>query len=184
LVVREDAAVSAWDILRQQHVELLQLAREISTLFDEGPARRDSTRMRLKLSRWARKLEVHLTIEDRLVYPRLLDSGDPATVTKATKHMEEMRTVRESLNRFEPIRLIDELADESDCTEFTNETRRIFALLMTKFRFEDTELYRSSGQTLSGRWAITESPSSGRWAVAVASMAEMEETKRDPEKGR
>jgi hypothetical protein len=158
MVVREDAAVSAWDILRLQHVELLQLAREISTLFDEVPGRRDATRMRLKLSRWARKLDVHLTIEDRLVYPRLLDGGDPTMVTKATRHMEEMRSVRDALNRFEPIRLIDELAEEADSTNFTNETRRIFTMLETKFRFEDAELYRVGAQTLS----------SGRWSVAAA----------------
>src|SRR5690349_22379196 len=144
--------MSAWDVLRQQHVELLQLARQISILFDEEPGRRDSTRLRLNVSRWARKLEVHLTIEERLVYPRLLASPDPAMVTRAARHKEEMTMLREAMAQYSPIRLIDELADEADSTAFTRETRRIFAFLATKFHFEDTELYGASGQTLSGQW--------------------------------
>jgi hypothetical protein len=148
--------VSTWDILRQQHTELLQLAREIDALFSASRFSRDATRLRLKLSRWARKLEVHLTIEDRLVYPRLLESSDPAIVAKATRHKEEMRSVREALTRFEPTRLIDELADEADPTDLAQETRRIFATLASKFHFEDTELYGPSGQTLSGSWVAAE----------------------------
>jgi hypothetical protein len=153
---RRHDSMGAWDVLRQQHAELLQLAHEVDSLFDQGPGRRDATWLRLKLSKWARKLQVHLTLEDRLVYPRLTRGPDPQRAKKASRHQEEMRAMRETLKRFEPARLLDELSDEARVTSLVVEARRIFGLLAAKFRFEDTELYGPSTLTASGRWAVHE----------------------------
>jgi hypothetical protein len=88
--------MKAWDILRQQHAELLSLAREILTLLEGNTLEWNSTRTRLKLATWARKLRVHLTLEERLIYPRLQrDEGSSRGVGAARTGSARRGVVRE-----------------------------------------------------------------------------------------
>jgi hypothetical protein len=152
----------AWGILRHQHAELLLLAREIGALVDENRATLDLTRVRLKLSTWVRKLRVHLTLEERLVYPRLVRDRDPSIAKKATEHQEELRGLREGLSRFSPSRLANGLADDdASAVELIEDARRTFAAAAAMFRVEEAELYGPLISMSSGHWSIAESIDEG-----------------------
>ena len=114
----------------------------------------DSTQVRLKLSTWVRKFRVHLTLEDRLVYSRLLHHQDPAVRGKATEHQREMRTLLEHFTQYTPARLARDLSDDFAASELVTETKRRFDVITTKFAWEESELYGLADEISSGTWAL------------------------------
>jgi len=141
---------------RQQHRELLELVGEIAALFDAGRLVHDSTQLRLKLSTWVRKFRVHLTLEDRLVYSRLLHHPDLAVRSKASEHQREMRTLREHFAQYTPARLVRDLSDDIASSQLAGETKRRFELITTKFAWEESELYELADEITSGTWALAQ----------------------------
>jgi hypothetical protein len=146
----------AWGILRQQHADLLSLAREISSLLETRSGQRDWTRVRLKFSTWVRKLRVHLTLEERLVYPRLVRDPDPSIAKRALKHQEDLRALRDRLARFSPSRLANEFSDDASATALVEEARHAFATVASLIRVEEAELYGSLTSMSSGHFPIAE----------------------------
>jgi hypothetical protein len=130
------------------------LAREITTLFEEHWGVRDWTRIRLKLSTWVRKLRVHLTLEERLVYPRLVRDPDPSIARRATQHREELTALLETLARFSPSRLANELANEDSALGLVEEAKRTFTVVATMIRVEETELYGPLVSMSSRQWPV------------------------------
>jgi hypothetical protein len=146
----------ATDGFRQQHAELLQLAKEISALFVDDRLREDATRVRLKLSTWARKLRVHMTLEDRLLYSRLLNHPDPVIRSKAAEHHREMDLFREKLTRYVSTRLERDFSDDTSLRQLIQTTKEVFESIVAKFAFEERELYWIDGEVTSGTWAVAQ----------------------------
>jgi hypothetical protein len=124
------------DTFRQQHQELMQLTREVVPLLDAERLARECTEARLKLSTWARKLRVHLTLEERTLYPRLMTHDDPQVVKKATRVQQEMSTLSDQLTVY----CRDWLAEESMIREgpvtFVEQTKAMFDQMTKRFHFE------------------------------------------------
>jgi regulator of sigma D len=135
------------DTFRQQHLELLQLMGEIVPLLDVERLARDCTDVRLKLSTWARKLRVHLTLEDRLIYPRILHHADPLIVSKATRYQKEMRPLDDNVTQYTHQWLSEKSAIQTAASKFAEETKSVFELLSKRFRLEDNDLYMLVDQT-------------------------------------
>ncbi|NIQ08672.1 MAG: hypothetical protein GWO08_01590, partial [Gammaproteobacteria bacterium] len=57
---------------RQQHDDLLTIATKMAESFDVDSLSRDAKEMRALLSELAGKLKVHLAMEDKHLYPKLL----------------------------------------------------------------------------------------------------------------
>jgi len=134
------------DSFRQQHRELMQLTKEIVPLLDAERLARDCTEARLKLATWARKLRVHVTLQERSLYPRLMTHSDPQVVKKAARFQQDISTLSDQLTVY----CRDWLAEESTIREgavtFVEQTKAMFDQMTMRFHFED-DLYVLADQT-------------------------------------
>ena len=76
--------------LRLQHDELLQLADGLATELDPARLGSDEGACRQRLQRLLGRLAVHLAVEDKILYPRLLGHARADVARRARNFTEEM----------------------------------------------------------------------------------------------
>ena len=141
--------------LHEQHSDLKRHAEGILALFGRKNIAQDGTAIRLQFSAFARKLRVHLALEERYVCERLLRHPERAIVDKVVLHQSEMRTlhrrITECANRWtSAVEILGEPA------QLIEETRKVLALTSTRFEKEDRELYPIVEHLMSpsGTWPV------------------------------
>lgn len=126
--------------LRLQHDELTALAQELES--ELGAARLVSGEglCRERLGKLLAKLNVHLALEDKILYQQLLAHERKDVVLLARRFIDEVGSlggqVKEFAARWEAARSIQERP-----TAFVAERRTILAALTQRARREDEELY-------------------------------------------
>ena len=78
------------DKFRAQHGELLNVAKAMGNLLNAELLRRDATEVRHLLSVLHGKLSVHLAMEDKSLYPRLLNHHDSTIRDTTQRYIDEM----------------------------------------------------------------------------------------------
>jgi hypothetical protein len=127
--------------LRRQHAALLQLSSEISaSLRSEEGVVRDAHRLRTQLSALAGILNVHLAMEDGVMYPRLRVDQDPSIRLIARRFVEEMGDLRRSFAEYAH-RWNTPEAIRAAPREFARESRLILEALTLRIAREEHELY-------------------------------------------
>jgi len=146
----------ASDRLRRQHAELLRLADEIAPLLEVERLLKDHVEVRLKLSAWARRLKAHVALEERSVYPRLLQHQDPFVTTKAIRYQQKMQPLSDRITQYVERWTPTESAIQDDPTLFATETKTLFGLLSKRFQLEEKDLYLlvDRNVTASGTWSV------------------------------
>ncbi len=147
--------------LRQQHRELLQLIIELAPLLDHERLVQGCTGVRLMLSAFVRKLNVHLALEERFVYGRLLHHPDEAVVATTTRHHEDTRQLHDTLAQYaHRWALTTDQAIEMAPSSFVDETKSLFDVVSKRFELENEELYPLLDQVpiASGTWTIHSMP--------------------------
>jgi hemerythrin-like domain-containing protein len=144
------------DQLRLKHRELHRLAMAIVPLMETERVADESTAIRLNLSTFARKLRVHLLVEDRFIYERLLRHSDPAIVAKATDQQRETHALRDRLARYTRHWTSTEAAIEELDAKFIDETTALLELASKRLDIEERELYPLAEQICnrSGTWPL------------------------------
>lgn len=126
--------------LRDKHQELLKLATQISELLDEKKLSTDAKQIRSLLSTLSGKLGMHLAVEDKNLYPDLLNHEDEKIRTTAKKFIDEMSGIAGVFKKY-----VDKWphskAIQDAPREFVAETKDIFKALSTRIAKEDNELY-------------------------------------------
>lgn len=126
--------------LRAQHDELLKIAGELGGLFEPEKLKADASTARSTLSRLAGKLTVHLSMEDKNMYPTLLGHSDEEIRDQAKRFIQEMGGIgiafRQYLDKWPTAQYI-----EQDPDSFIAETKDIFKALGTRIEKENTKLY-------------------------------------------
>lgn len=141
--------------LYEQHSDLKRHAEGILALLDRKNIAQNGTAIRLQFSAFARKLRVHLALEERYVCERLLRHPERAIVDKVVLHQSEMRTlhrrITECANRWTSA--VEMLGEPAQLIE---ETRKVLALTSTRFEKEDRELYPIVEHLMSpsGTWPV------------------------------
>ena len=100
----------------------------ITSLLDPERLRRSCTAVRLNLSAFARKVRVHLVLEERFVCERLIRHSDPAIVAKVEQHQEEMQSLGDRVADFAE-RWISEVEIQKTPQLFVDETTNILELV-------------------------------------------------------
>lgn len=125
------------DKFKVQHDEILALAASISEQL-KGPAP-DAQAVRKQLSNLAGKVNFHLAMEDKALYPRLLERKGTRAATVADKFLTEMgglaRVFEEYNSRWQAS------AIRADMAGFATDTRKVFGALAQRISRETTELY-------------------------------------------
>jgi hypothetical protein len=124
------------DKFRIQHDEILAMATEIS---DKVKAGAEAPLIRKLLSNLAGKVNFHLAMEDKALYPRLMQASDAESKALASKFMADMGGLAGVFMAYNNKWQVT--AIKSDREAFANETRKVFGALAHRIARENAELY-------------------------------------------
>ena len=127
--------MSFTDKFRQQHVEILGIVGELN---DKLKAKADAQVLRSVLSNLAGKLNFHLAMEDKALYPRIMTKDAKANAL-ATKFMNEMGDLGDAFAAYN--NTWQAAAIRKDPAGFAAETRKVFNALGKRIARENAELY-------------------------------------------
>ena len=124
------------DKFRVQHEEILAMTGEIIEKIKSQP---DAPAIRKLLSNLAGKVNFHLAMEDKALYPRLMQRKDTHANALATKFMTDMGGLAAVFAAYNAKWQVS--AIKSDPATFANETRKVFGALAHRIQRENTDLY-------------------------------------------
>jgi iron-sulfur cluster repair protein YtfE (RIC family) len=124
---------------RDQHDRLLSMASDISGLLAQASSEDKAKEIRSLLSKLFGVLKVHLSTEDRLLYPKLIEIGGTSGSTAKT-FQDEMGGIGEVIagynTKWSSAKKIQE-----DPKTFSTETKGLFKALATRIKRENETLY-------------------------------------------
>lgn len=123
------------DKFRQQHDEILGMVGELN---QQIKAKGDAQALRTALSALAGKLNFHLAMEDKALYPRML-KGDGEAKTTAARFLQEMGGLGEVFQAYNNRWQVS--AIRKDPEAFAAETHKVFQALGKRIARENAELY-------------------------------------------
>ncbi|MDP3675944.1 MAG: hemerythrin domain-containing protein [Novosphingobium sp.] len=124
--------------LREEHTELGAIARQFSAICasDSPPPLSVLDGLRRELQS---KLFAHLQTEDWVLYPRLLDSPDPAVVGTARRFSHEMGGLAASFLNY--VEKWNTKAITDNWRGYCKDTTEITTVLIARISRENTQLY-------------------------------------------
>ena len=128
-------------VFRRQHREILDVVRQLETKLVVATIEQDtSDAIRGHLNELAGKLTVHLAMEDKALYPRLLVHGSPQLRKIAADVVRDMGGIQAVFREY-VIRWSVPQRIQANAAEFIRETNEILEALKRRITREDTELY-------------------------------------------
>lgn len=125
---------------REQHANLLLLARQLDPMLEAAALARDARAARALVSRLAGGLRVHLAMEDQSLYPFLLASADANVREHARRFRDDLGRIRSGLAEY-LARWPTARAVESEPATFVAHTRELLLAVATRVAREDGELF-------------------------------------------
>ena len=128
------------DLLRLQHDAVSQMLVGINCQIRAYRGRDDAYRLTLGIAQLLGLLRIHLAREDEYLYPELINSGNCQTAALARRFVAEMGDFAGQLEEY-AARWSTSAGITSRFDEFRRESRAIFAVLETRIRRENQQLY-------------------------------------------
>jgi len=126
---------------RQQHEDILATAAIISDKLNHEAISQDANEIRMLLSNLIGKLQYHLAIEDKFVYPNLLAYKEPKVVSTAQEFINEMGGIMKSIETYK-LKWSNAHKIEAEPVDFISETQTILDKLIQRTEKENNELYK------------------------------------------
>ncbi len=133
--------MSGTKTFRDQHDNLLKIASEISVHLNVDELLNDASEVRSLLSKLLGKLTIHLAMEDKALYPRLLEHSDERVKSMAKRFIDEMGSLGEAVNAYKN-KWPSALPIQKDPSDFIDQTKGIFDALAKRIERENNELYK------------------------------------------
>lgn len=130
--------MSATARYRAQHDDLVQIVGRMQPYLN-GDCGKRAKELRQGLNDLAGGLNIHLAMEDTVMYPRLLKSNDPQLVKTAQTFMDEMSGLKAAFTAYS--KKWTQSAIAADGAGFAAETRSVFAALAERVKKENSVLY-------------------------------------------
>ena len=127
---------------RDQHIEMLHLVKEITNILNVDTLARESLKAHKLLSSLFASLNLHLSMEDKIVYPLLLKSPDEKVRRLAKQFATEMGSIGIVLKKYNT-KWENHLDIQNKTKVFIEETKEIFDALSKRIEKEDCELYNA-----------------------------------------
>jgi iron-sulfur cluster repair protein YtfE (RIC family) len=129
------------DTLRRQHEELVSIVVTINEQMTTKDSIKENAReLRKLLSKLAGKLKMHLAVEDKILYPKLLDSNEIASKKTAKEFLREMGEIGKIFNSY-----LENYATEkeisNDIEGFIYNSNGLFKCLAERIDKENKILY-------------------------------------------
>ena len=128
------------DELRRQHDVATQLMSGITGQIGAYRGPNDAYRLTLGVAQLVGLLRVHLTIEDRHLYPEMIGSAHAPTAALARRFAHDMGDIADQLEDY-ATRWSSSAGIAARFDDFHDETRRLFTALKTRARRENQQLY-------------------------------------------
>jgi|APDOM4702015159_1054818.scaffolds.fasta_scaffold94015_1 hypothetical protein len=128
------------DKFRAQHGELLNVAKAMGDLLIADQLRKDAREVRHLLSVLHGKLSVHLAMEDKSLYPRLLNHHEADIRTTTQRYIDEMGSLAGAFKAYVG-RWPTATAIQANPDAFIAETGGVFEALGKRIVQENQELY-------------------------------------------
>jgi hemerythrin-like domain-containing protein len=126
--------------MRRQHTQILQVCKEIDDLIvSRALLSGNSSNASGCLVRLTGQLKVHLAMEDKVMYPALINHSDPTIADLAKRYQDEMGGLVSVYLAYAD--KWSTKAIDSDPVEFAAATKIVFAALRDRIDREDNELY-------------------------------------------
>lgn len=138
---------------RKHHQDLQDLAGQITERLDPAQLKIDSGMLRETnnlLAMLRGKLAIHLSIEDMVLYPRLLRDSDRHVKDMAQKYHDEVGSLAKVYEQYHQKWSIPE-AIQANPEQFSAETKRLFEALEKRIAREEMELYPLYDRLPGGR---------------------------------
>ena len=132
--------MSITENLRKQHHELLEIAARLTRELDEHALSRNASTARTTLSQFSGKLKVHLNMEDRSLYPRLIGSESETVRDTARSFIAEIGGIGEAFLKYLD-RWPNSSSIQREPKEFIRETRDILSAVAKRIDKENRDLY-------------------------------------------
>jgi hemerythrin-like domain-containing protein len=129
-------------MFRDQHDELLKIASDISSYLDVDRLSENAGEVSRLLSQLLGKLSVHLSMEDKALYPKLSEHPDGRVRSMARSFIAEMGGIGEAVNEYKN-KWSSSLEIQKNPRDFIEQTKGIFAALAQRIERENNELYRA-----------------------------------------
>ncbi len=128
------------DSYRKQHVELLDLAGKLSGKLSKDIVIKEAAEIVTVLSQFASKLNMHLTMEDKALYPKLMSSGNAKTSQVAKDYMTEMGGIKQVVEKYiHSWSLAKNIS--ADPEKFIEDSKGIITALKVRIDKENNVLY-------------------------------------------
>ncbi len=134
------------DRFRAQHDDLLKLAGELQSLLNVAQLSKDATAARTSLGKLMGRLVLHITTEDKVLYPELTVHNDRTVSELAKRFATEMKGTAKAVVVYnEKWATASKIAASAD--EFVRETKQILGVLADRIRRENDQLYAAADRT-------------------------------------
>lgn len=130
--------------LRQQHDDIAQIVMQMKSIVDGGRAEAEAATVRSALNTLGGKLSVHLSMEDKVLYPVMLSSTVANAATMAKQFQTEMGGLAGAFKGFSD--KWTETAIKQNAAGFTAEAKQVISLLVDRVQRENTQLYPLADQ--------------------------------------
>lgn len=128
------------DSYRKQHVELLEIATSLSTKLNRTDLEKDANSVIKMLSQFASKLNIHLSMEDKALYPKLLNSNNKDAAKIAKDFQTEMGGIKQVFEKYTNI-WSTEKSIISNADQFIADTKGLLTALKARIDKENSILY-------------------------------------------
>jgi len=122
------------------HNNLLNIAEKLSKNLDINKLSKDAKETKIILSDLLSHLHVHLSVEDKAIYPLLLSHSDSYVKSTAQEFVTQFEDIREKINQYK--HTWSSTADiQNNPTLFIEQTNDLIAVLLNRIELEDNDLY-------------------------------------------
>jgi iron-sulfur cluster repair protein YtfE (RIC family) len=128
------------ELFRQQHESIIALAQEITWRLDPSVLASNARDTWMLLSTLSGKLGTHLAMEDRSLYPSLLNHSDQKVKHTAREFITEMGTISQAYSSYK-VKWATSSSIQEAPDIFVKETRQIFSALRQRVDKENKILY-------------------------------------------
>jgi hypothetical protein len=133
-------AIQSTDNLRRQHRELLRLSRDIAAWLKVDAISTGAVRLRAQIAALSGVLNVHLAMEDGVMYPRLRVHDDPGIRAVAARYVDEMGGLKKTFVEYSR-RWNTPEAMRAAPGDFIRESHAVLDALTHRIMREEAELY-------------------------------------------
>lgn len=126
--------------LIRQHTEILELANKLYAYKNEQQVRNNAFEISLLLGQVSGKIKIHMTSEDRFLYPALSNHTDAKVRTISTKFADEMGDLAKAFETYKT-KYLNSQEISSNPAVFLHETQAVLTALAKRIEKENRELY-------------------------------------------